>query len=89
MFPGSEHTRRDVASQGAQRLAPNDLGGVGETSPREAPSKEGDTSTKSELNHIQSTTSYVGNHFIRDPGMFPPFNCPRPTMEGGQAALHA
>ena len=45
---GSGHRR--------QRLAPNDLGGVGETSPPVSPPKEGDNSTKPELNHVQSTT---------------------------------
>ena len=45
---GSGHLR--------QRLAPNDLGGVGETSPQVSPSKEGENSTKPELNRVQSTT---------------------------------
>ena len=45
---GSGHRR--------QRLTPNDLGGVGGTSPPVSPSKEGDNSTKPELNHVQSTT---------------------------------
>ena len=39
-----------------QRLAPNDLRGVGETSPPVSPPKEGDNSIKPELNHAQSTT---------------------------------
>ena len=37
-------------------MAPNDLGGVGETSPPVSLSKQGDNLTKAELNHVQSTT---------------------------------
>ena len=37
-----------------QRLAPNDLGEVGETSPQVASSREGVNSTKPELNHVRS-----------------------------------
>ena len=39
-----------------QRLAPNGLGGVGETSARDTPSQDRDKSPKPELNHVQSTT---------------------------------
>ena len=46
--PGSGHPR--------QRLVSNHLGGVGETSPWVSPSKEGNNSTESELNRVQSTT---------------------------------
>ena len=45
-----------------QRMEPNDLGGVGETSPHTAPSKGVDTSTKPELNHAQSTTRESSAH---------------------------
>ena len=48
--------RRAGSGHRGQRLAPNDLGGVGETSPPVASSREGDNSTKPELNHVQSTT---------------------------------
>ena len=48
--------KRAGSGHWGQRLAPNDLGGVGETSPPVASSREGDNSAKPELNHVQSTT---------------------------------
>ena len=51
-----------------QRLAPNDFGGVNEASPRNSPSKEGDSSPKPEWNRAQGTpgeTSTYGNPDLR------------------------
>ena len=45
-----------------QRLASHDLGGVGVMSPSHYPSKEGDNSTKPELNRVQSTTWETSPH---------------------------
>ena len=44
-------------------LAPNDLGGVGEASPRDSPSKEGDTS----VNHVRSTTQETSSYGDPEP----------------------
>ena len=44
------------------------VGVVGETSPWNSPCKEGDNSTKPELNHVQSTTWETCSFGIPDPG---------------------
>ena len=63
--PIIKHTSSKVSGHLGQRLAPNDLGEVGETSPHVALYREGVNSTKPELNHVQSTTRGTqvdGNH---------------------------
>ena len=48
--------KRAGSGDWGQRLAPDDLGVVGETSPPVASCREGDNSTKPELNHVHGTT---------------------------------
>ena len=63
-----EEVGRAWSGRAGQRLAPNVLGGVGEASPCDSPSKEGDTSTKPELNHVESTTWKTSSYGDPDPG---------------------
>ena len=50
-----------------QPLAPNDLGGVGETSPHKSWSKVRDDATEPEPNHVQSTTRESSAYGDPDP----------------------
>ena len=50
-----------------KQLVPDDLGGVGEASPRNYVPKEGDNLTKPELNHVQSTTWETSSYGDPDP----------------------
>ena len=61
--------RRAGSGHLGQRLAPNDLGEVDETSPPVASSREGDNSTKPELNHAQRTKRGTGAY--GNPGPVP------------------